>query len=62
MPEPNSPHINSTPAQDGQPYDATLPDGDRCGRWEKVRSGYADLGSGRPTGEDWPSSDRWQQT
>lgn len=62
MPEPNSPHVNSTPSQEGQPYDATAPDGDRVDRWVKVRSGYANLQGGRLTGEDWPNADRWQQT
>jgi len=60
MAQPNSPDaIVSTPAVEGQPYDATA-DGD-VGQWRKLPSGPVSAETWALTGNDWPDSPPWRQ-
>ena len=52
-------HIVAARPQEYQPYDATS-DGD-VGGWSKLPGGPCDLSTGELTGDDFPSSGRWQQ-
>jgi hypothetical protein len=65
MPEPNSPHVNSTPAQSYQPYDAAHDNMTNLPPWGRgqMQAGKCDINSGACQGEDsWDSTPPWDQT
>ena len=61
MPQPNSPHIQSTPAVPGQPYTATDAGHSSTAQFEEVMSGPCNLQTGA-VGPEWGDSGEWKQT
>jgi len=54
--------ITSPPSMIPGGYDATEGAGtDHAAPWEKLRGGTVDPATGQLTGEDFPSSGRWEQ-